>query len=160
MSWTEASFKTELVAAFERAGHTCHKFPDLARGVKKPYDLVCGIGGLYVGVETKLVKVGTAASAGRWHEGLIVLRHEDVRTNQHKALRETAATGNVALVVGGIYDRHDYHREAYALPYEQFLTRAVWTRRDCVREAIWLSWERGQGWDVEALAQWVTVKRT
>lgn len=155
MSYLEATLKTELVRAFEAAGHVCHKFSDLAKGMKKPHDLVCGIHGRYVGIETKLVKVGTPATAGRWHEGLIVLRNGDVSLNQHTALRKTVERGSLGFVVGGIYDRHDSHRLAFALPYDQFMEQEVWILRECSEHAIPLPWARGQGWDVSALVGWV-----
>lgn len=151
MSYLEATLKTELVAAFKGAGHVCHKFSDLAKGMKKPHDLVAGIHGRYVGMETKLVKVGTAANVGRWHDGLIVLRREDLSLNQHTALRETAAAGSFAFVVGAVYDRCDHHRLAFALPYDQFLASEVWTLVECSAHTIPLVWARGKGWDVSAL---------
>ena len=153
MAYLESNLKTELVKAFEAAGHVCHRFPDLAKGVKKPHDLVCGIHGHYVGIETKLVKVGTVSSVGHWRDTLIVVRHTDVRPNQHVALKETVRRKSIGLVVAGIYDRCDHHRLAFALTYEQFLTRDVWTYGDCVREGVRIPWERGKGWDISGLVE-------
>ena len=121
MSYLEANLKTELVAAFENAGYICWKYPDNARGVKKPCDLICGIHGQFVALETKLVKVGTASSKGRWHDKQIVVKYTDVRTNQHTALRKAVMAGSFGFVVGAIYDRCDCHRLAYAIDYARWL---------------------------------------
>lgn len=158
MSWTEANFKTELQIAFEKAGHVCWKFPDIARGLKKPCDLVAGIEGRFVAIESKVTKVGTTENPGRWHDEQIIVRQVDVRLNQHTALRLTERRGSVALVIGAIYDRYDYDRQAYALPYHEFMERDVWTLADCRRLAIPIRWEKGHGWDVEELVRSATEK--
>lgn len=159
MAYVETDFQQELLAAFRDAHCVAHKFPDIAKRVTKPHDLVLGVGGYYVAVECKLCKVGTRANPGHWHPGLIVVREKDLSVGQHRALRETAERHSHALVIAGVYDVYDYRREAFAWEYADFTRKEFWTLHESRLRAIRLSWQPGKGWGVEPIIQYVVASK-
>lgn len=156
MSYLERDLKTELVKAMRSAGCEAQKFPDNARGVIKPYDLVLGIGGKLVAVETKLTKIGSARSFSSRTSSLRIVKFSDVRFNQMRALDLTEMNGSLAFLGAGVYEQYNGDRECWMIPWGVFKTQEVWTLGDLLHlRPPRLFWAKGRGWDVSALIEYV-----
>lgn len=155
MAYLESNLKTELRDALRDAGCCCEKFPDNAKGVKKPYDLVAGIQGRLCAIETKLTKCGSEHHLARRKPDMIVVKLSDVRENQVIALNDTWAKGCWAFVGAGLYEQMTHARECWMVPWVLFKGREVWTLGDLQQLGPpHLIWARGRGWDVSPLVAW------
>jgi len=151
LSYLESTLKSELAAAFEKAGCIAWKFPDLSRGVLKPCDLVLGVNGKLVAVETKLRKV--AGEEGDWKAERVVVTHKDMRPNQFLSMSKVEKATCLAYVGGALYDPETCKRTTWFIPHGAFILRERWTVADCRADPLVIEarWRRGQGWDVEPL---------
>ena len=149
----EAKLKTELKEALEKVGCVAIKLPDMARGVNKEGDLVCGIFGKFVLLETKLRKTGKPLSPEEWKPNKIVVTHKDLRESQFQSLSKVECRDCYAFVVAALYDQGDYRRIAWAIPYSLFCLRERWSIDNCRSDSIVieLTWQKGKGWDVSEL---------
>lgn len=172
MNYREADFKTELIKALRAAGCDADRFSDLARGVSKPCDLVCGVRGRHVKIETKLRKLGTRDKPHGWGPDTVVVRLADVRPSQHRGLQRAHDAGSVALVLTELRDLGSSRRQAFAVPYASLVRTHTWTLamfEDPGRTSLtqWptppqtftLTWVPGQGWDVTPLIECVLWRR-
>lgn len=149
----EAKLKTELKEALEKAGCVAIKLPDIARGLKKEGDIICGIFGQFVLLETKLRKTGKPLSPEEWKPNKIIVTHKDLRESQFQSLSKVVTRDCYAFVVGALYDQGDYRRVAWAIPYCTFCARERWSIDNCESDStvIELNWLPGKGWDVSEL---------
>lgn len=94
----EKDFHKQLIDGFEWSGITAHKFPDLARGLVKPYDLVCNFLGEYWAIEAKVLRVERLPPNDRLKETDIIWRPAIMRPKQIINLAKEAGIGGQGLV--------------------------------------------------------------
>lgn len=115
----ESDFQVQLVKGLSSMPESkFRKYPDLAKGIRKPYDIYGCCKGRHIVIEAKFTKVDSGAW---WSSTTIVASVKMVERHQEDSLVEEKKAGALCYIAVGYYSTNGKCRKAWLIPIEVWM---------------------------------------